>query len=135
MTSVDLQSAPTFLPGSAGPDGTAWEKELEDENVRLSLTAHAGRPVAYMKAVPASDDACHIIRDQATASVTVAFTEEEFRGRGIGAALLNCSLQWARSSGRQRCALDFEPMNVVAARFWLQHFKPICHTVLRTVDI
>jgi hypothetical protein len=30
--------------------------------------------------------------------------------------------------------VDFEPMNVVAARFWLRHFQPVSCAVMRHVD-
>ena len=104
------------------------------ENIYVSLASHAGNPLAYIKAGPASSDACHIIRDEAMVSVTGAFTEESVRRRGIATTLLNYCLQLVRLSGRQRCAVDFEPMNAVAARFWIRHFRSIRYTVLRTVD-
>jgi GNAT superfamily N-acetyltransferase len=56
------------------------------------------------------------------------------RGQGIAAALLNRSLEWARAGGFQRCAVDFEPMNILAARFWTRHFAPVCYAFVRQVD-
>jgi hypothetical protein len=47
---------------------------------------------------------------------------------------LNRSLEWARSEGYERCAVDFEPMNVLAARFWLRYFSPVCYSLVRHVD-
>jgi len=83
---------------------------------------------------PASLDACAIIRDEKTTSVIRAFTKESVRGRGIAAALLNRSLDWAHLKGYERCAVDFEPMNVLAARFWMRHFEPVCFSLVRHVD-
>jgi GNAT superfamily N-acetyltransferase len=52
----------------------------------------------------------------------------------VATALLDRALTWAREAGYVRCAVDFEAMNVVAARFWLRHFRPVCHTLARHLD-
>ena len=83
---------------------------------------------------PANPRACHIIRDAKTTSITRAFTEARSRNGGIATALLNRSLEWARSEGYERCAVDFEPMNILAARFWTRHFRPVCYALARYVD-
>ena len=87
-----------------------------------------------MKQGPANVDACTIIHDEKTTSIVGAFTTESVRGGGIATALLNRSLEWARSDGYERCAVDFEPMNPLATRFWLRHFQPVCYTLIRHVD-
>jgi GNAT superfamily N-acetyltransferase len=56
------------------------------------------------------------------------------RNSGIGTALLKHSLDWARSAGYERCAVDFEPENISGARFWLRHFRPVCYSLVRHVD-
>jgi hypothetical protein len=48
--------------------------------------------------------------------------------------LLNGSLEWARAEGYERCAVDFEPMNSLAARFWPKYFQPVCYSLMRKVD-
>jgi GNAT superfamily N-acetyltransferase len=98
------------------------------------LADHQGEAVAYMRLGPASEDACTIIRDDKTCSITGAFTSEKARGRGIATALLDRSLRWARAQAYERCAVDFEPMNPLATRFWLRHFEPVCYTLVRHVD-
>ena len=87
-----------------------------------------------MRLGPASEDASHIIRDVKTTSITGAFTQERARGGGIATALLNRSLAWARAKGYERCAVDFEPMNPLATRFWLRYFQPVCYAVVRHID-
>lgn len=62
-----------------------------------------GRLVGFM-------NCCLIIRDEGTASITGAFTVEEARGQGVGAAVLARAIQWARDEGYCRpsptpCAL------------------------------
>jgi GNAT superfamily N-acetyltransferase len=98
------------------------------------LAFRVGEPIAFLAAGPASTEACTVIRDEKTMSITAAYTAEPLRGRGIAAALLNRALSWGRSGGYKRCAVDFEPMNPLATRFWLEHFKPVSYTLARQID-
>jgi len=68
------------------------------------------------------------------AGVRRACTAPDFRGKGVGTALLNHCLAWARERGYTNCAVDFEPMNAEGSRFWLRHFRPVCYSVMRAVD-
>jgi GNAT superfamily N-acetyltransferase len=129
-----LAAAPTFLAYTEECNREFHEEWLGNPAKAFWLAYHGAEAVACMRLGPASLDACTIIRDEKTASITSAFTEERVRGRGIAAALLNRSLDWARSEGYERCAVDFEPMNVLAARFWMRHFQPVCYSLVRHVD-
>jgi len=59
----------------------------------------------------------------------------DVRGQGIGAALLNRVVQWANEQGYVRCAVDFEPTNVLAARFWMRHFRPVSYALVRYIQL
>ena len=127
-------ASPTFLVDARKRDRSYYEEWLRNPEKAIWLVDHGIEPVAYIKLGPASDDASTIIRDEKTASITGAFTREKARGRGIATALLARSLEWARAAGYERCAVDFEPMNLLATRFWLRHFEPVCYTLVRYVD-
>ena len=90
--------------------------------------------LAFMGSGPADPDACDIIHDAKTASIVRVFTVEKARGRGIATALLNRLLEWARSEGYERCAVDFEPINTLAARFWMKHFHAVAFSLFRHMD-
>ena len=127
-----LAAAPIFLIDEHGSEFYAqW---LADSGNALWLAYRGGQAVACMGLEPASPEACYIIRDEKTISITSAFTRESERNKGLGAALLNHSLAWARSVGYERCAVDFEPQNIPAARFWLRRFQPVCYSLIRHVD-
>ena len=128
-----LAAAPTFL--SHGPVGTRADLErwLADPANALWLAALERESVAFMKHGPASENACRIIRDEATTSIVGAYTMETMREGGIATALLDRCLDFARSQGYSRCAVDFEPMNVPAARFWMRYFQPVCFSLARYV--
>jgi GNAT superfamily N-acetyltransferase len=129
-----LAAAPTFLAYIEKRDRGFHEQWLANSVNALWLAYHGTEAVACMGLGPANPDACTIIRDEKTTSIVRAFTKESVRGRGIATALLNRSLDWARSEGYERCAVDFEPMNILSGRFWMRHFQPICYTLVRHVD-
>jgi GNAT superfamily N-acetyltransferase len=127
-----LAAAPVFLMDEHGSE--SYEQWLANSANVLWLASCGGEVAGGMGLEPSNTDACYIIRDETTISITSAFTKEGERNRGIGTALLDHSLDWARSAGYKRCAVDFEPQNIPAARFWLRHFQPVCYSLIRHVD-
>jgi GNAT superfamily N-acetyltransferase len=104
------------------PEKVTWLAFLKDE------------PVAFMMLGPADQDVCTIIVDEQTTSIYAAFTQEKARSKGVATALLDHALMAARASGYERCAVSFEPMNLLATRFWLKYFDPVCFSIVRHVD-
>ncbi len=87
-----------------------------------------------MRLGPADDDVCTIIVDDKTTSIYAAYAMEEIRRNGITTALLDQALIFAQASGYERCAVSFEPMNLLGTRFWLKYFKPVCLSIVRHID-
>lgn len=128
-----VAAAPVSLVDREEPDRMYYGDWLGAAEKTVWLAYRDGEAVAYLGLGPASDDASTIIRDEGTTSVFGAFTREDVQGGGIGTALLDRGLAWARQRGYERCAVDFEPMNPPATRFWLRHFEPVCYTMMRYV--
>jgi GNAT superfamily N-acetyltransferase len=125
-----MAAAPTF-----------WIRELRDYGEWLADPANVlwlafedGEPVGCLGLAHGNPDGCWILQDDQTVKIVSAFTKEPARGKGIATALLNRSLNWAHANGYTRCAVDFETMNVLAGRFWLKHFEPVCYALMRRVD-
>lgn len=129
-----LAASPTFLVDEDPFGRDACVAVLKDTTQVLWVAYQKDVPVGYMWFAPASDNASTIIVDDKTTSIRGAYTQPDLRGTGIATALLHCGLMWAREAGYTRCAVDFEPMNPPAARFWLRHFVPVCYTLARCVD-
>lgn len=129
-----MAAPPTFLAFTHPPDRDSYSDQAADPATSLLLAFRGGEAVGYMRFGPASTNACGIIVDAGTSSNTGAFVREDARGSGVGAALLNRGLEWARSRGYARCAVDFETANVLAARFWTRHFQPVAYGLARRVD-
>jgi len=128
-----MKGAPVFLP-TEKKDRSYYEEWLENPDKVVWLAYWNDEPVAVMRLGPADDDVSTIIYDEKTTSIYAAFTKEMARGKGVATVLLDHALQSARASGYERCAVSFEPMNLIGTRFWLKYFKPVCFSVLRHID-
>jgi len=111
-----------------------YEEWLQNPDKVVWLAYWNDEPVAFMRLGPADDDVATIIYDEKTTSIYAAFTKEKAREEGIATALLDHALKSARASGYERCAVSFEPMNLLGTRFWLKYFNPVCYSVLRHID-
>jgi GNAT superfamily N-acetyltransferase len=133
--SQHLAAAPTFWPHENKDYGN-W---LMDSANAFWLASpvdqgHHEDAVGFIALEPGYQEGCQVIQDEKTISISGAFTRQETRGEGVATALLNISLEWARAQGYARCAVDFEPMNSLAARFWPKYFQPVCYSLMRRVD-
>ncbi len=132
-----LSSPPTFLYYEDRSDAEIRKDEAEwlsNPTHALWLAYQGAEAVACIGQRPSNPHACTIIRDEGTTSIVRAFTKESARGKGIATALLDRSLEWARAEGYERCSVDFEPMNYLAARFWSRHFEPVNYALVRQID-
>jgi GNAT superfamily N-acetyltransferase len=129
-----LAEAPIFLPFLEPPSRAAYMEWLEEPAHTLWLALQDGNPVAYMRSEPTPSDVALVVSDPRTISITGAYTRPEWRGRQIAEALLGQIIDWARVHGYARCSVDFEAQNILGSRFWLRHFQPVCHSLIRRVD-
>jgi len=126
-----MTGAPIFLTST---EESNIRDILSNTSMALWIAFKDGRAVSFMTVGPSRDhEAASVIQDERIASIYGAFTEEGYRGQGIGKALLNKSIEWASSMGYEYCAVDFEPENIDGSRFWMKHFKPICYSQVRNV--
>ncbi len=127
------RASPIFLDGHP-EDEDAWAAQLEGGERVVYLALASGTPTAYMRIGPASDDACGVIMDEGTASITGAYAAPDVRRLGVATALLRACLAWAAERGYARCAVDWESANIEGNRFWRCHFAPVCYSLMRVVD-
>ncbi len=125
-----------FLPGTAIEAGRKdFQRQLEDENYAILLAYDRHEVIGVMRAGPTSLEEFKMpVFDEGTCAISMAFTREDRRGKGVATALLNAVLAWGWQKGFTRCAVDFESANLAAARFWLKHFRPVCYNLTRFID-
>jgi GNAT superfamily N-acetyltransferase len=129
-----MAAPPTFLYTEDAVGAEEGEEWLVDPAHAVWLAYERMEAVACMVQGPANPRASGIIRDSGTTSIVGAYTRETARDKGIATALLNQVLAWGRVQGYERCAVDWEPMNVLATRFWTRHFQPVSYALVRHVD-
>ncbi len=115
-------------------DRNYYAEWLQNPEKVVWLAYWHDEPAAFIRMGPADDDVCTIIHDEKTTSIYAAYTQEKVRCEGIATAMLDHALHAARASGYERCAVSFEPMNLLGSRFWLKYFKPVCFSVVRHID-
>jgi GNAT superfamily N-acetyltransferase len=65
-------------------------------------------------------------------SLDVAMTSPESRGLGVGVALTDHALWWARQQGHERMKADWRIANLLASRFWPRRgFAPTAYRMVR----
>ena len=128
-----MRGTPSFFLAEKRDRGYLAEW-LQNPDRSVWLAYWNGEPVAFMRLGTADDDVCTVIYDEKTTSIYGAFTKETARGAGVATALLDHALESARASGYERCAVNFEPMNLLGTRFWLKYFNPVCLSMLRQID-
>lgn len=129
-----MAAAPIFL-SQPECDAAYFQEWLATPEQHLWLAYHGEEAAGYLVLQKWYSEACVVTQDERSVSVVRAFTRERFRGQGVGTALLNRVLSWARAAGCERCAVDFEPHNPLAAAFWLRYFTPVCYSVVRHVNL
>jgi len=129
-----IAQSPTFLAYADKHTQAYHDEWLSNPNHALWLAFKEDKALACIGFEPSNPDAAYIISDAATMSITRAITVEYARRSGIGTELLRRGLKWAKEAGYARCAVDFEPQNMLGARFWMRHFQPVCYSLERHID-
>ena len=129
-----MAAPPTFLHQEDSVEIAEVARNLAGPAHALWLAYQGAEAVACMGQGPANPKASTLIDDAATTSIVSAYTRGSARGTGIATALLNQVLAWARDEGYERCAVDWEPMNVLATRFWTRQFLPVSYALIRQID-
>ncbi|KPL16004.1 hypothetical protein AMJ74_00200 [candidate division WOR_3 bacterium SM1_77] len=127
-----MAGPPIFMPLVEKSSKKYNEKWLSNPANALWLGLYKKEAVAYMEIGSLNED--YVITDEKTVWIQGAYTKEHLRGKGFGAALLKCALDWAQAQGYEKCAVDFEGENILASAFWLRHFRPTCFSLVRQVD-
>jgi GNAT superfamily N-acetyltransferase len=124
------------------------EKPTDEATVLAELTESAeagdvffvyddrGEPDGYLIAgESAGDGEGLLLRQTNTAQVKSAYVRPGCRGQGVGAALLQQALAWARGQGYERLFVEHESANIYGSRFWARHFAPYVTFSMRYVDV
>ena len=129
-----MNDSPVFLSHGDVEEPKWWRAQAADSSRAIWIAEDATHPVGFLIQGPPSDDACDLIVDPSTSSITGTYVLPDARGHGVAATLLAHAVEWARARDYARLATDFETANVPATRFWLRHFRPVVESLARTIE-
>jgi len=130
------RQSPLFLVKDDALDTAVAElEEHRRAGDALFVYLAAGEPLAYLVA-----GTCHgtsegrLLAGTATAQVRSAYAVPAARRGGIGSALLQRAVRWAREAGFERVFVEHETANLEGGPFWRRHFAPFVVFSMRYVD-
>lgn len=108
--------APVFGPGRGGWDEAEMRRKVvEDVDAGNILVAELNGRLLGCVYLDVREADLH--RPQSAFLAWMAIVPEA-RGKGLGSALTDASLAWARSRGHAAIAIDWRVTNLLASRFW-----------------
>ena len=128
-----LAAPPIYLRDHSFSTPEEVDEKLADRSQAVFVALCDEDTAGYMEIGPASNNASTIIRDPGTASITGAYIHPSFRRRDLGRELLVRAIDWAREEEYERCAVDFESMNIPGYAFWSRHFDLVCVGMFRVL--
>lgn len=75
-----------------------------------------------------------LLRGANSAQVKSGYVRPQARGRGVGAALLERCIAWARQGEFDRLFVEHETANIPGSAFWGRFFEPYVFFSIRYVD-
>jgi GNAT superfamily N-acetyltransferase len=110
-----------------------WEETLAIPGVAYFVGEVDGRVVGHLLLEPEEPD---LARPPGSVYLAVAATLPEARGRGVGVALTEHALRWAREAGHPTMHTDWRVANLESSRFWPRRgFRETFWRLARRVEI
>ena len=112
------------------------EEELADARTATYVAESEGRVVGTATYCPLdmSDGNTPLMRPVSAGFLAYAAVPPEARGLGVGRALADASLVWARDSGYEWIAVDWRSTNLEADRTWrAAGFRPTFYRLFRRI--
>lgn len=131
-----LAASPSFspyLPETRSGFRQLYARLLGEPGTALFFALQQERPVGFALLHPASPQDAELGPE--CAYLHRCFASPSMRGTGVGLALVDRVMGYARLKGYTRCALSWRPSNLLADRFWRRcGFIPYQLRMLRVVD-
>ena len=125
---------PLFMPLLSFSGREHYQEWLLQENNILWLAFNRGELIGYFESCPSHKGARELIRDKGTISICGAYVKPSQREERVGSTLLSNIVNWAKETGFERCAVDYETHNIHGSRFWEKHFTPVTRSLIRRID-
>jgi GNAT superfamily N-acetyltransferase len=124
---------PVFMAPRMPNDARAWAEFLEVPDSGAWVAEDAGGPFGFMQ-LGREFGGSSVVESVSGIFISGACVRSTHRGRGAATAILEAALRHHAGAGLTTCAVDFEAFNPEAAAFWLRHFTPVCHSLMRVPE-
>lgn len=129
-----LLSPPVFRWNDHKPSFESVARNLQKETVKYWICRQEDRSAGFVVLDLEDHEGSELINDSQSAYIRGLYVEPDFRGQGIGSALLEEACRWASQARIKRCTVDMESANGLSRDFWLSRFVPVCFTAIRKLD-
>jgi GNAT superfamily N-acetyltransferase len=131
FTIFDHQAdGPTWAGAPAPPEDEARDSYLEylaDPGVTYFLAERDGEPLGHLALEHESESRVYL---------SIAATDAEARGLGVGKTLTETALAWAYEEGYRTCVTDWRSANLLSARFWPSRgFRTTAYRLYRSINL
>jgi GNAT superfamily N-acetyltransferase len=128
--------SPIFILKEADKDSVSAELEEHEKNNDAFLIYYDNNiPVAcFIVGESALMGEGRLLKKTNTAQIKSAFIKPEYRGKGIGVALLNETVKWARENCYERLFVEHETANYFGGNFWWKYFESYLYFSMRYID-
>ena len=110
-----------------------WKETIADPTYTYFVAELDGRIAGHLLMYPEEPD---FARPPGSVYLAVAATLPEARGRGLGVALTEHALAWAREAGYATVHTDWRVPNLQSSRFWPRRgFRETFYRLARQVEI
>jgi len=123
-------TSPVFMVPPHNNDAAEFAEFLSLPRNSVWLAMDGEVPVGFIRYDGYHSDGVEIVNSE-----TGAYVRPAYRGRKVGAALLDAALRDYASQGFTCCAVNCESFNPEAVSFWMRYFEPVCLSVLRVPEI
>ncbi len=129
--------SPIYVWKDDSPDSVrAGLEEWEGPETAVFAYAEHDSPLGYFAVSACTGlDEGRILRKTNSAQILSAYVTDAARGRGVGKALLNRCILWARERGFERIMVEHETANLFGSAFWGRYFRPYLHCVMRYAEV
>jgi GNAT superfamily N-acetyltransferase len=119
-------------PGWAGREGVL--KQIEAEDCCFWLAYESDEAVGLVVLTPPEPSERMISGDK-TVYLWIGYVKPAYRSGGIGKALVERGLAWARERGFEHCTVGWFSPNITGARFWTRRgYRPAMRRLERRLD-
>lgn len=121
-------------PTSEWPRLPLVKQQMADETCSYWLAYEGDQPVGLMIFTP-PDPTELMVSPERSVYLWIAYVKPDTRIGGVGKALVDTGLAWARNQGLDYCTVGWFTTNVIGARFWTgRGYRPAMYRVERRFD-